>query len=123
MTEIIITADKKIYISENQKNYRGESRPDDFRILVPYRFNGICSKNARITFNYISSSGKTCSVPLYEIDGSASRLGSYCVFEFRMKKEFYENEGNVKCWVEFENDTRDIKIKSECGSVIINQHY
>lgn len=123
MTEIIITADKKIYISENERNYRGESKPDVFRILVPYRFNGICSENARITFHYISSSGKSSVVPLNDVEGRVSRLGSYFVFEFRMAKDFYENTGKVRCWVEFENKTRGIRIKSECGDVIINRHY
>lgn len=122
MTEIIVTADKKIYIAENQKNYRGESKPDIFRILVPYNFNGICSENALITFKYITPHGKVCTLPLNEIGGKPSRLGSYFIFEFRMKKDFYENEGNVRCRVEFENQNRDVLVKSEYGSVFINGH-
>lgn len=122
MTEIIITADKNIHIVNNEKHYRGESKPDIFRILVPFEFNGINSENARITFNYITPSGKAQILSLNEIGGKASRLGSYYIFELRTDKNFYESNGNVKCWVEFESENGDIHIKSECGSVRVEKH-
>lgn len=123
MTEITVTADKQIYIVNNEKNYRGEIRPDIFRIFVPREINGISSKDTRITFNYVTPSDGIGRIMLNEIGGRISRLGNYYVFELRMEKGFYESDGNVKCWIEFENNIGDIRIKSECGSVLINKHY
>lgn len=122
MTEITVTADKSIHIICNEKNYCGESKPDIFRILVPLKFNGISLEDARITFNYKTPSGKIGMVSLNEIDGIRSRLGSYYIFELRMNEPFYESDGNVRCWVEFQSTKDNILIKSECGLVYVEKH-
>lgn len=121
LTEIIVLSNKTINLSKSEISYCGESKSDIFKVLIPCHLNGIDTKQAVISFCFVTPNGIDERILLNEIGGITTRLRNYLMFYFRPNKSFYSHIGNVKCWIEVEHD--DILIKSDICEIEIRKHF
>lgn len=121
MTEIIVSADKSISLKKSENSYYGESLADIFKLLIPYRINGILAENADISFCFATPAGNLEKISLNDYGFVATRLRSYLIFYFRPNKNFYNSIGKVKCWIEFKKS--EILIKSDFCEIEIHKHF
>lgn len=121
LTEITVLSNKAISLSKSEISYCGESKSDIFKVLIPCHLNGIATKEAVISFCFVTPNGIVEKISLNEIGGVTTSLKNYLMFYFRPNKSFYSHIGDTKCWIEVEHD--DILIKSDICKIEIHRHF